>query len=122
MTPTEVRPTGLDPAHILAVCTQATGGGAAHAVGTPDGVRVSLPTRKAAWDATAALGRVGYIAALAGRTGRGRDLAVTGWSPAQLDWRLSALRSVMHRLADNPLVTATAAVRRFAALPASVAS
>jgi len=122
MTPTDVRSAGLDPAHILAVCTQATGGGAAHAVGTPDGVRVSLPTRKAAWDATAALDRVGYIAALAGRTGRDRDLVVTGWSSAQLDWRLSALRGVMHRLADNPLVTATAAVRRFAALPASAAS
>ena len=122
MTPANARPARLDPAHILAICTRATSGGAAHAVGIPDGVRVSLPTRKAAWDATAALGRVGYTAALAGRTGRGRDLVVTGWSSAQLDWRLSALRGVMHRLADNPLVTATAAVRRLAALPAAAAS
>ena len=47
---------------------------------------------------------------------------VTGWNADRLDSRLTALRSVMHRLADNPLVTATAAVRRFAALPARAAT
>ncbi len=123
MTPADAYQAGLDPVHVLAICTRATGGGTgAHAVGTPDGVRVSLPTRKAAWDAAAALGRAGYTASLAGRTRNSRDLVVTGWSASQLDWRLTALRTVMHRLADNPLVTATAAVRRFGALPASAAS
>ena len=47
---------------------------------------------------------------------------VTGWNAGRLDARLTALRAVMYRLADNPLVTATAAVRRFAALPARSAT
>ena len=49
-------------------------------------------------------------------------MLVTGWNTARLDQRLTELRATMHRLADNPLVTATAAVRRVAALPASAAT
>src|SRR6266851_6326198 len=123
MMPVDRYPTGLDPAHVLGICTRAAGTVAGvQAVGTADGVRVSLPTRQSAWTATAALGRAGYTAALAGRTRSSRDLVVTDWNAERLESRLTALRSVMHRLADNPLVTATAAVRRFAALPTSDAS
>src|ERR1035438_3177276 len=123
MTPADRYPARLDPAPVLGICTRAAGTVAGvQAVGTADGVRVSLPTRQSAWSATAALGRVGYTAALAGRTRSSQDLVVTGWNAERLESRLVALRSVMNRLADNPLVTATAAVRRFAALPRSEAS
>ena len=119
MTPADPYPAGLDPAHILAICTRATGSDAGiQAAGTADGIRVSLPSRRAAWTAASALGRVGYTAAHDSADRRTRDLVVTGWNADRLDSRLTALRTVMHRLADNPLVTATAAVRRFAALPA----
>ena len=85
-------------------------------------MRVSFPARGAAWEASSALGRAGYTAALTGAGRARRDVLVTGWNAARLDSRLTAMRSVMHRLADNPLVTATAAVRRFAALPAAAAT
>lgn len=111
-------PARLDPAHILAICTRATGRDTGiQAVGTADGIRVSLPAGHAAWTAATALGRVGYTAAHDSADRHTRDLVVTGWNAGRLDSRLTALRTVMHRLADNPLVTATAAVRRFATLP-----
>jgi hypothetical protein len=122
MTPAEPDPAGLDPAHILTICAEFDGDAGVQAVRTPEGVRVAMPTRRAAWEATGALGRVGYTAALAGDSHVRRDVMVTGWNADRLDSRLTALRSVMHRLADNPLVTATAAVRRFAALPARSAT
>ena len=123
MTPADRYPARLDPAHVLGICTRAAGTVAGvQAVGTADGVRVSLPNRQSAWSATAALGRAGYTAALTGRTRSSQDLVVTGWNAERLESRLAALRSVMNRLADNPLVTATAAVRRFAALPRPDAS
>ena len=83
---------------------------------------MSFPARRAAWTAVSALGRVGYTAAHASGDRHTRDVVVTGWNANRLDSRLTALRTVMHRLADNPLVTATAAVRRFAALPAAAAT
>ena len=122
MTPAEPDPAGLDPTHILTICAEFDGDAGVQAVRTPEGVRVAMPTRRAAWEATGALGRVGYTAALAGDSHVRRDVMVTGWNADRLDSRLTALRSVMHRLADNPLVTATAAVRRFAALPARSAT
>jgi hypothetical protein len=83
---------------------------------------MSFPARRAAWTAINALGRVGYTAAHASGDRHTRDLVVTGWNANRLDSRLNALRTVMHGLADNPLVSATAAVRRYAGLPAGAAS
>jgi hypothetical protein len=117
MMPAEPDPAGLDPAHILTICAEFDGEAGVQAVRTADGVRVAMPTRRAAWEAAGALGRVGYTAAQAGDSRVRRDVMVIGWNADRLDARLTSLRSVMHRLADNPLVTATAAVRRFAALP-----
>lgn len=118
MTAADPNPVGLDPAHVLAICTRATGSDAGIQVtGTEDGIRLSLSSRRAAWTAATALGRVGYTVAHDSADRRTRDLIVTGWNAGRLDSRLTALRTVMHRLADNPLVTATAAVRGFAALP-----
>src|SRR5215468_8523733 len=117
MTTADADRAGLDPAHVLAICTKATGSASVQAVSTPDRVRVSLPTRTAGRDASTALGRVGYTAAFAGHASNSRYLVITGWDTARLDSRLSALRTVMHRLADSSLVTAAAAVRRFADLP-----
>lgn len=110
-------PAGLDPVHILAICTRATGDAGIQATGSADGIRVSLASRRSAWTAATALGRVGYTAAHDSADRRTRDLVVTGWNADRLDSRLTALRTVMHRLADNPLITATASVRRFAVLP-----
>ncbi len=108
---------GLDPAHIVAICAQATGGRQSLAVGAPDGICVCLPSRRAARSACAALSRVGYQVTTA-RRGRGRDLMVTGWSPAGLETRLTAMRAVLHQLAGNPSGTAAAVIERFRALPA----
>jgi hypothetical protein len=123
MAPADQDPAGLDPAHILAICTRATGRDAdIKATGTADGVQVSFPARRAAWTAINALGRVGYTAAHASGDRHTRDLVVTGWNANRLDSRLNALRTIMRGLADNPLVSAKAAVRRFAALPAAAAT
>ena len=123
MTPADAYPAGLDPAHILAICTRAAGSEAGvQAVRTPDGVRINFPDRGAAWEASGALGRAGYTSALVSAGHSRRDVLVTGWNVTRLDSRLTAMRSVIHRLADNPMVTATAAVRRFAALPAVAAT
>ena len=40
-------------------------------------------------------------------------MVVTGWSPAGLDSRLTAMRAVLHQLADNPSLTAQAVIERF---------
>ena len=53
---------------------------------------------------------------------RGRDVLVTGWNTAGLDSRLTAMRAILHQLADNPLLTARAAIERFRGLPAAARS
>ncbi len=123
MTTPDLGPAGLDPVHIVGICNWVTGNDASlQTIATADGIRVSFPSRRAAWTAVNALGRVGYTAAHASGDRHTRDLVVTGWNANRLDSRLNSLRTVMHGLADNPLVSATAAVRRFAALPKAAAS
>jgi hypothetical protein len=114
------RERGLDPAHILSLANQATGGGqgrAGRAVAAHGSVRVCLPSRRAAGDASAALTRVGYQVARIDGTGH-RDLLVTGWSAAGLESRLAAMRAVLHQLDASPAVTAAAVVERARRLPA----
>jgi hypothetical protein len=121
MTVSDPYPAGLDPVHILAICAHATGGRPGLAVGARDGMCVCLPSRRAARSARAALARVGYqITADSGP--RGRDLVVTGWNPAGLESRLSAMRAVLHQLAENPSLTARAVIERFRALPGAAQS
>ena len=109
-------PAGLDPAHILAICVHATGGRPGLAVGARDGICVCLPSRRAARSASVALARVGYQV-IANSGPRGRDVVVTGWSPAGLEFRLTAMRAILHQLADNPALTAQAVIERFQSLP-----
>ena len=120
-TVTDPYPAGLDPAHILAICTHATGGRPGLAVGARDGMCVCLPSRRAARSARAALARVGYR--VTDDSGpRGRDLVVTGWNPAGLESRLNAMRVVLHQLAENPSPTARAVIERFRSLPGAAQS
>jgi hypothetical protein len=120
-TVTDPYPAGLDPAHILAICTHATGGRPGLAVGTRDGMCVCLPSQRLARSARAALGRVGYH--VTDDFGpRGRDLVVTGWNPAGLESRLTAMRVVLHQLAENPSPTARAVIERFRSLPSAAQS
>ena len=121
MTVTDPREAGLDPAHIVAICTEATGGRSTLAVGTHDGISVCLPSQKAAGRARVALTRVGYQVT-ATSTGRSRDLIVTGWDPDWLDARLTAMRNVAHQLAGYPSVTARAVIDGFRDLPAGTPS
>jgi hypothetical protein len=109
-------PAGLDTAHIVGICTQATEGRRSLAVGTRDGISVSLPSQRTARRARAALVRVGYEVSAAA-AGRGRDVVVTGWDPAGLDSRLAAMRTVLHQLDDNPALTARMVIKRFRELP-----
>src|SRR5215831_1428808 len=119
MTMPDPYPAGLDPAHIVAICGQATDGRRSLAVGTRDGISVCLPSRRAAGSARAALARVGYQVTPA-PSGCGRDLVVAGWDPAGLESRLAAMRAVLHQLADNPSLTARMVVERFRDLPTDV--
>ena len=120
-TVTDPYPAGLDPAHILAICAHATGGRPGLAVGTRDGMCVCLPSRRSARSARAALARVGYR--VTDDSGpRGRDLVVTGWNPAGLESRLTAMRVVLHQLAENPSPTARAVIERFRGLPSAAQS
>jgi hypothetical protein len=112
----DTHPAGLDPAHIVGICTRATEGRRSLAVGTRDGISVSLPSQRTARRARAALVRVGYEVSAAA-TGRGRDIVVTGWDPAGLDSRLAAMRTVLHQLDDNPALTARMVIKRFRELP-----
>jgi len=115
MTSPDPRERGLDPAHILRVCELAAGSDGDHPVRvitTAAGVRVAVPSRKAAGNALAALIRLGYQAIPAASGGRGRALLVTGWSPAGLDARLAAMRTVVHQLGTGPDPTASAAIIR----------
>lgn len=123
MAAADLDPAGLDPVHIQGICNWVTGNNASlQTTRTADGIRVSFPSRRAAWTAVNALGRVGYTAAHASGDRHTRDLLVTGWNANRLDTRLDTLRTVMHGLAGNPQMTATAAVRRFAALPKAAAT
>jgi hypothetical protein len=118
------RERGLDPAHILSVTNQATSGGrsrAGRAVAAHGSVRVGLPSRRAAGDASAALTRVGYHVARIDGTGH-RDLLVTGWNAAGLESRLAAMRAVLHQLDASPAVTANAVIERARRLPAGPAA
>jgi hypothetical protein len=112
---------GLDPVHILAICTEAAGGGSerpVYTVAAPGRVRVCMASRRAAKVGCAALARVGYQVDTAGSGRRsGRDVLVTGWSADGLESRLAAMRGVLHRLAGSPTVTARAVIERFRSLP-----
>ena len=112
------QPTSLDPAHILAVCARSTGGRRGLAVRQSDGIVVCLmPSRRTAYRASIALARMGYEVTGVSAS-RGRDLLVTGWDTAALDSRLTVMRAILHKLTDDPLMTARAAIKRFRGLPA----
>jgi len=120
MTAPDPRGRGLDPAHILGVVAQAARSGqiqAAHPAAEPGCYHVRLPSRRDARDASAALTRVGYQIARPGGTGH-RDLLVTGWSPAGLESRLTAMRAVLSPLASEPATTAAAVIDAVRRLPA----
>jgi hypothetical protein len=111
------RPTGLDPAHVLAICARATGGRRGLAVRRRDGIIVCiLPSQRTATQATTALARVGYEVTGVSAS-RGRDLLVTGWDPGALDARLATMRTVLHWLVDQPSSAAQLAIERFRGLP-----
>ena len=111
------QPTGLDPAHILAVCARSTGGRRGLAVRQSDGIVVCLmPSRRTAYRASIALARVGYEVTGVSAS-RGRDLLVTEWDPARLDARLVTMQMVLHWLADQPTSAAQLAIERFRGLP-----
>ena len=121
MMPPDRRRPGPDPAHILSVCTLATGGRddyPAQAIATTAGVRVQLGSRRAAREALAALARVGYHSAQLASPRHGRDLLVAGWSTSGLESRLVSMRGVLHRLNADPAATAAAAIERYRQLPA----
>jgi hypothetical protein len=107
---------GLDPSHIISVCVQPSGTGRpqrVHAVRRTAGIRVVLGSHRGAQAATAALARSGYLMTPSAARRTGRDLLITGWSPAGLESRLAAMRAVMHQLAGNPTLTAQAVIGRF---------
>jgi hypothetical protein len=114
---------GLDPAHIIGVCWSPAGvpGHYQHtqAVRTTGGFRVTVPSRRGANEAAAALTRVGYLVTRSPGERPGRGLLVTGWSPAGLESRLAAMRAVVHQLAGSPSVTAQAVIEAFRGQPAA---
>ena len=113
----DLRPAGLDPAHVLAVCARATEGRRGLAVRRTDGIIVCiLPSQRTASRASTALARVGYEVTSVSAS-RGRDLLVTGWDPVALDARLAPMHTVLHWLADQPSSTAQLAIERFRGLP-----
>ncbi len=122
MTPLDSGGRGLDPAHIIGVCWQPAGVGDhcqyTQAMRVTGGFRVTVASRRGAGEAAAALTRVGYLVTRSPGERPGRDLLVTGWSPAGLESRLAAMRAVVHRLADSPSVTAQAVIEAFRAGPA----
>src|SRR5262249_9619710 len=82
---------------------------------------VCLPSRRATRSARAALARVGYC--VTDDSGpRGRDLVVTGWGAAGLGSRLTAMRAVLHPLAENPSPTAPAWIGRLRGPPCAAQS
>jgi hypothetical protein len=116
MMPPDRHRTGLDPAHILSVCTLATGGAdeyPAQAIATAAGVRVQLGSRRAAREALAALARIGYQGAQLASPRHGRNLLVAGWSTSGRESRLVSMRGVLHQLNADPAATAAAAIERY---------
>jgi hypothetical protein len=116
MTAPDLAGRGLDRDHIISVCVQPSGTGRTqrvHTVRRPAGIRVILGTHRGAQAADAALARVGYLVTPSAAQRTGRDLLVTGWSPAGLETRLAAMRAVVHQLAGNPSLTAQAVIGRF---------
>ena len=111
-------PSGIDPAHVQAICVAATashsGDGEVLVAAGRDSVTASLPGRAAARWAAAALSLAGYQVDPAG----GRRLVVRGWSAAGLDQRLAAMRTVLHQLSCAPRLTAIAALEQCRPLPA----
>jgi hypothetical protein len=95
---------GIDPTHVLAICTQAARGRRGLGVGTTDGLIVCMHSRRDARTAGTVLTRVGYAIAPA-PGGHPRDLLVTGWSPAGLDARMQAMRMVLLQLTNDPGAT-----------------
>lgn len=105
----EPYPAGLDPAHIAGVCEYATGGRHVLAVGATTGICACLPSRRDARNSAVALTRTGYAVTDA-PGGHGRDVLVTGWDKGRLEARLAAMRTVLHRLDNDPVMTARAAL------------
>ncbi len=122
MTPSDPYPSGVDPAHVLAIATMAASDGqhdgAVLLTSGRRAARVYLPTRAGAQAAHTALQRVGYQISRTGNR-RGRDVIVTGWSAEGLESRLIVMRTAQVRLAAEPLATALVALDAFADLPAT---
>lgn len=115
-------PRGMDPVHILGVCGQAAGDWRDQPYRyfeMASGVRVDMPSHRAARDVLAALTQVGYHAFPLDDIRRGRSLLVAEWSTAGLESRLAAMRSVLSHLAAGPGGTAAAAIEQARRLPAT---
>ena len=112
----------VDPSHIWTVCaTAAPPGHRADRMlvfgGEQYGARAYLPTRSAARAARAALARVGYQAVPVTDGRRHLDLTIYGWSAHGLESRLTAMRAVLSKLADDPGSTAATALDHLGDLP-----
>lgn len=119
-------PSGVDPAHIWAVCASAAPArdrrGAVLLAGARAGIHLYMPTRAGARNAEAALSRVGYQVVRTTDRSRGGQLVVPGWSADGLEARLIAMCAVLEQLASDPASTAMKALDRLggpqtAALP-----
>jgi hypothetical protein len=113
-------PSGLDPAHILAICAQAAPGhrrDTVLVVGGRHAAQVYLPDRAAGRAAQAALGRVGYQADRATGGSRGRHLIIHGWGAGALEARLVAMRAVLEQLAADPASMATTVLEQLRGVP-----
>jgi hypothetical protein len=110
-------PDRTDPAHVLAVTTEAIPGPDRDAVqlalGRP-GTFLDLPTRRAARAAQDALILVGYRA---GPAGRDRSLLISGWGTGTLEARLVAMRAVLSLLRAQPGRTAATMLDQLRAVP-----
>jgi hypothetical protein len=148
MTSPDQHDRGLDPAHILSVCTEATAvprnvqpaptvtgsapprqpsrtarpGHRLSVTATEEGVLLSLPTRRTALSARAALAQVGYRTVLDTSAGRGREILVTEWGMVSLEIRLHAMRDVLRDLARDPAPVASAVIGRIRRAPAGSAA
>lgn len=120
MTTSDPRQRGLEPAHVLGVVNEVAGGApkdAARAVAIAGCLRVHVASRRHAERATTALKAVGYQTARIKGGGR-REVLVTGWNPAALESRLSAMRSILQQLDASRMVTAAFAIDRVRDHPA----
>jgi len=121
MTTRDQNRSGIDPSHVLAICTSAGHAGdrpgTALLGGGRDGLHVYLPRRARVRDVQAALSRVGYDVIQSPDRSQGRHLVVRGWSSDALDARLIAMRSVLEKLAADPGSTATRVLDRLGNRP-----